>query len=73
VNRQQRRNAARAARKSGSVGGWTVLRIHRDGREEVAGAGLTERAAAELGEQVRLSLEPGQTVTLRGPLVFDFD
>lgn len=77
MNRQQRRRALKKhggfRRTPRNVDGWTVVKIHADGREEVMHANVLEHQIYDLGEQVRLTLEPGQQVTLRGPLEFDFD
>lgn len=77
MNRQQRRRQAKQLggfRKTPRVsGGWSVVKIHADGQEEIVHANVPEHQIYELGDQVRLTLEPGQQVTLRGPLEFDFD
>lgn len=72
MNREQRRKQGRNGRKWGTVGGWSVVRRQANGLEVIEGQDLTDTQAFDLGEQVRATLTEGQTVTLRGPVVFDF-
>lgn len=49
---RREREAARAARQRPSKGPWAVMRIHDDGRSEVAKSGLScEAAATEAGRR----------------------
>lgn len=73
MNRQQRRHQERQARKETVSGGWSVVRVHQSGRETVEASELSEAGVLAVGEQLRATLHPGESLSLRGPLVFDFD
>lgn len=54
-------------------GGWMIVKRYPGGREEIVERGLSEEQAYHLGDRYVVGCLEGETVTLRSPLIFDFD